>query len=135
MKNSFVPQGRLGRNRWNAIQDAALERVVEYRKQIVEQLMIDGTPPLTQPLSPYMQYLKLQSMALSASPDYTREAALQLAQLSQRFGNPQPFQKPFGQTVANEPQIQGRLAGQEEAAMGKAPIQIFPGGAPPLRSA
>lgn len=127
MVSHASPHGRLGRDRWNAIEDAAVKRALAFRKLVVQELMVDGTPPLTEPLNPYMQYLKLQAMAIAGSPDYTRDAAAKLAQLAQRFGQPQPFEQPFGRTLPNNPQQQSRLAEQAQSAMQKGPIQIFPG--------
>lgn len=119
-----APRGRLSGQRWNAIVDSIVANTMRNTQNVVRELMVDGYPPGTLPLSPFEEYLKLQSMAAVGDPNYMNnpKAQARLARLSMQFGAPQPFQSAFNPPVANNPAMMSREAVREGGAPTDAPL-------------
>ncbi len=126
-----VLHGTMGGDRWNRIVDGIVSEVMRQRSNVMGELLIDGYPPGTAPLSPYEEYLKLSSMSLSADPVYVNspQAQARLAQLTLRFGQVQPYQSAFAPAVANNPELESRYATRESTALPSAPLDapVVPG--------
>lgn len=80
-----------GGMRWNAIDDAVVQRLARYREVVHDALWADGYPPMTDPVdSPREEYQRLVSLRNANSPLYWEDASAvqRLAQLAERFGPP-----------------------------------------------
>lgn len=110
--------GRLSGQRWNGIVDTIVANTMRNVKNVVSELMVDGYPPGTLPLSPFEEYLKLQSMSQVGDPAYfnSPQAQARLARLALQFGPPQSFQRAFEPAVVNNPALMARYAQREGAA-------------------
>ncbi len=103
---------RLAANRWNGLRDKMITRALYWRSMMIAELLVDGHPPGTVPLSPVDEYHRLVSMQMTNDPRFVNSPPAQqrLATLSLRYGRPPAFPQPLGEAVRNDPLAQARAA-------------------------
>lgn len=81
-------EGRLSGKRWNRILDHGLTRFQEMRDHLTDQMLADGHPPFSVPLTPAEQFQRLLAWQSSNDPRYWQDPAAQqtFARLAMRFG-------------------------------------------------
>ncbi len=84
--------GRLSAVRLNRIVDNIVDRYIERRDRLVEDMLVDGYPAFNEPLDDREQYERLLRWRDTGDPMYWQspEAQRRLEQLSTRFGGAAP---------------------------------------------
>lgn len=111
---------RLAAGRWALLRDLMVQRALYLRKLTIAELLADGHPPGTVPLSPVEEYHRLVSMQMTNDPRFINSPAAQqrLATLSLRYGRPPAFPQPLGADVRNDPSAQARAAAFSQPQQG-----------------
>jgi hypothetical protein len=110
VENSMTP--RFSRTRWNKLRAEGVAMYNHFKELCIDELMVEGAPPLTADLSESEEYHKLATMALAGDPRYLADPAAKrrLAELSLRYGPPPDYPVPIGHHFPQRP-------AQEAAAM------------------
>lgn len=82
--------GGLSGSYWNGIYEDVMRWAASTREKIHEEIMADGYPPLSYPLSPVQQYQRLLAMRAANDPRYwgDPEAQMALSRFAERYGEP-----------------------------------------------